>query len=83
MKSSHTNFKSLFLLLFLFEDDSGSFVFLVSVMINTLTALVIWLLDLRDVTMFGPLLARAVTPVFWIYMSPKLREIMAKLVGRR
>ena len=67
----------------MFEDDSGSFVFLVSVMINTLTALVIWLLDLRDVTMFGPLLARAVTPVFWIYMSPKLREIMAKLVGRR
>ena len=67
----------------MFKDDSGSFVFLVSVMINTLTALVIWLLDLRDVTMFGPLLARAVTPVFWIYMSPKLREIMAKLVGRR
>ena len=38
--------------------------------------------NLRDVTMFGPLLARAVTPVFWIYMSPKLRAIMAKLVGR-
>ena len=61
--------------------------FLVSVMINIVTALTIGILslvlDLRDVTMFGPLLARAVTPVFWIYMSPKLREIMAKLVGRR
>ena len=57
--------------------------FLVSIMINTLTALVIWLLDQRDVTMFGPLLARAITPVFWIYMSPKLRAILAKLVGRR
>ena len=55
-------------------------------MINIVAALTIGilslLLDLRDVTMFGPLLARAVTPVFWIYMSPKLRAIMAKLVGR-
>ena len=61
--------------------------FLVSVMINIVAALTIGILsrvpDLRDVTMFGPLLARAVTPVFWIYMSPKLREIMAKLVGWR
>ena len=60
--------------------------FLVSIMINIVTALTIGLLghvlDLREVTMFGPLLARAVTPVFWIYMSPKLRVIMAKLVGR-
>ena len=60
--------------------------FLVSIMINIVTALTIGVLgrvlDLREVTMFGPLLARAVTPVFWIYMSPKLRAILAKLVGR-
>ena len=54
---------------------------------NIVTALTIGVLghlfDLRDVTMFGPLLARAVTPMFWIYMSPKLRAILAKLVGQR
>ena len=66
----------------LIQDDSGSFVFLVSVAINSMTALTIWVLDMRDVTMFGPLLARAVTPLFWIYMSPKLRAIVAKLAGR-
>ena len=61
--------------------------FLVSIMINIVTALTIGtighLFDQREVTMFGPLLARAITPVFWIYMSPKLRAILAKLVGRR
>ena len=56
-------------------------------MINYLTALAIGvlgvLLDMRPVIMFGPLLARAITPVFWIYMSPKLRDILANLVRRR
>ena len=61
----------------MFQDDSGSFVFLVSLVINTLTTLAIWVLNMRNVTMFGPLLARAITPVFWIYMSPKLRDILA------
>ena len=55
-------------------------------MINYLTALAIWvlgvLLDMRNVIMFGPLLARAITPVFWIYMSHKLRDILANLVRR-
>ena len=55
-------------------------------MINIVISLAIGVigkgLDMRDVTMFGPLLARAVTPLFWIYMSPKLRAIVAKLAGR-
>ena len=56
-------------------------------MINYLTALAIWvlgvMLNMRPVIMFGPLLARAITPVFWIYMSPKLRDILASTVRRR
>ena len=65
--------------------------FLVSLMINTLTTLALWVLVhalhmtetmTLSMTMFGPLLARAVTPLFWIYMSPKLRAIVAKLAGR-
>ena len=55
-------------------------------MINYLTALAIWvlgvLLDMRNVIMFGPLLARAITPVCWIYMSHKLTDILANLVRR-
>ena len=60
-------------------------------MINTMTILAIWLLNrtlnmtmnmTMSITMFGPLLARAVTPLFWIYMSPKLQAVVAKLVGR-
>ena len=55
-------------------------------MINILTSLIIGVLgkglDMKEVIMFGPLLARAVTPLFWIYMSPKLQAVVAKLVGR-
>ena len=49
---------------------------------NSMTALTIWVLDMRAVTMFGPLLACDVPPLFWIYMSPKLWTIVAELVGR-
>ena len=68
----------------LFQDDPGSLIFLVSLIILITTNLTLSylgrLFSIKELFMLGPLLAWALTPVFWIYMSDKLRDLMWELL---
>ena len=68
----------------LFQDDPGSLIFLVSLIILITTNLTLSylgrLFSVKELFMLGPLLAWALTPVFWIYMSDKLRKLMWELL---
>ena len=68
----------------LFQDDPGSLIFLASLMILITSALTLSylgrLFSIKELFMLGPLLAWALTPVFWIYMSDKLRDLMWELL---